>query len=229
MKARTKRSPIWTIPKQTLINYVSSANSFSDILRLLGMNNKGGNVRTLKQRLQCDGIDYTQVKHRTYSCRVYKRDKIPLELVLVENSTYSRHSLKQRLLKEGLLENVCSVCGQPPIWNNKPLVLELDHINGVFNDNRLANLRIICGHCHSQTPTYAGRRNKKQKIKKPRKSRSEKRPPRELLEQLVWNEPTTKIAARYGVSDKAVEKWCKFYGINKPSRGYWARKYSGVV
>ncbi len=35
--------------------------------------------------------------------------------------------------------------------------LELDHINGDRDDNRLGNLRVICPNCHAQTPTYRGR------------------------------------------------------------------------
>ena len=45
----------------------------------------------------------------------------------------------------------------------------------------------------------------------------------EDLERLVWKMPTTEVAALFGVSDKAVEKRCKKYGIRKPPRGYWAK------
>lgn len=48
------------------------------------------------------------------------------------------------------------------------------------------------------------------------------RPSKEELKKLIWTKPTTHIAKNFGVSDKAVEKWCKAYGIDKPPRGYWA-------
>ena len=50
------------------------------------------------------------------------------------------------------------------------------------------------------------------------------RPSKEILEKLVWEKPTTKIAFDYGVSDKSIEKWCKSYKINKPPRGYWSKR-----
>jgi hypothetical protein len=48
-----------------------------------------------------------------------------------------------------------------PNWNNKGLVLQLDHINGVHNDNRVENLRILCPNCHSQTDTFCAKNIKK--------------------------------------------------------------------
>ena len=49
---------------------------------------------------------------------------------------------------------------------------------------------------------------------------------KEELQKLVWEIPTEKIGKMYGVSGKAVEKRCKKYGIEKPPRGYWAKKRS---
>lgn len=48
--------------------------------------------------------------------------------------------------------------------------------------------------------------------------------PKDLLEELVWKIPTTLIARIYNVSDKAIEKRCKLYGIKKPPRGFWAKQ-----
>lgn len=47
------------------------------------------------------------------------------------------------------------------------------------------------------------------------------RPSKEELEKLLWEKPTSQIAIDFGVSDKAIEKWAKTYGIAKPPRGYW--------
>lgn len=47
------------------------------------------------------------------------------------------------------------------------------------------------------------------------------------LEKLVWEMPTVHVAALLGVSDKAIEKRCKKYGIRKPPRGYWRKVETG--
>lgn len=54
-------------------------------------------------------------------------------------------------------------------------------------------------------------------------SRKVVRPSKEELAKLIWEQSTAQLAKQFGVSDKAVEKWCKFYGIPKPPRGYWAK------
>ena len=50
-------------------------------------------------------------------------------------------------------------------------------------------------------------------------SRKVARPSKEELGALVWEVPTRQIAQQFGVSDVAVAKWCKAYGIPKPPRG----------
>ena len=60
--------------------------------------------------------------------------------VLVENSSYPRGNLKQRLFDTGLKTRSCEMCGQGERWRGKRMTLVLDHINGVSNDNRLENL-----------------------------------------------------------------------------------------
>jgi len=71
------------------------------------------------------------------------------------------YTIKEYLVKNNIVENKCSVCKLPPIWNNKPLTLQLDHINGDHFDNRVENLRLICPNCHTQTDTFTGRNTAK--------------------------------------------------------------------
>jgi Zn finger protein HypA/HybF involved in hydrogenase expression len=53
--------------------------------------------------------------------------------------------------------------------------------------------------------------------------RKVERPSKKELQQLIWEIPTIHIAKKFGVSDKAIGKWCKAYGIDKPPRGYWTK------
>lgn len=84
---------------------------------------------------------------------------IPLDLILSgKHPTYSTDKLKKRLLKEKILDEKCTFCGISNVWNDRPLILQLDHINGDGRDHRLENLRILCPNCHSQTETWCNRK-----------------------------------------------------------------------
>ena len=73
----------------------------------------------------------------------------------------SRLTIKRRLLALGVLQNRCDECGLSE-WRGKALSIQIDHINGVRDDNRLENLRMLCPNCHSQTETFASK-NKRNK------------------------------------------------------------------
>jgi len=74
-----------------------------------------------------------------------------------------RSAIKRRLLEAGILENRCDQCGISE-WRDRPLSIQIDHINGIRGDHRLENLRMLCPNCHSQTETFAARNKKQQTI-----------------------------------------------------------------
>lgn len=63
-------------------------------------------------------------------------------------------------LKKYLVEKrgeVCEECKISSTWNNKKLVLQLDHIDGNSDNNLPDNIRLLCPNCHSQTDTYSAK------------------------------------------------------------------------
>ena len=155
-------SKIRQLGKERLEAIANREPSFSAILRATGLTPKGGNIHTLIRVLDDFGIDYSHIprgkdanKGRKFSS---PPNKIELSEILVEGSQYRNTArIRVRLIEAGMLENKCVKCGQGPTWNGEPLTMNLDHINGVRDDNRIENLRILCPNCHSQTPTFAGK------------------------------------------------------------------------
>jgi 5-methylcytosine-specific restriction endonuclease McrA len=92
-----------------------------------------------------------EIKPRTFD--------MPTEQLL-SSPKRNRSHLKVRLTRAKLLENRCQGCNLTD-WLGRPLSMHLDHINGVKNDHRLENLRMLCPNCHSQTATYGGRNARK--------------------------------------------------------------------
>jgi len=85
---------------------------------------------------------------------------MPLEaLLVVGRKETSRSHLKGRLIQAGLKENRCEGCGISE-WNDRPITLELHHVNGDGLDNRLENLEVLCPNCHSLTDNWGGRGRK---------------------------------------------------------------------
>lgn len=50
----------------------------------------------------------------------------------------------------------CEVC-EGTEWMGRPMPLVLDHVNGNAADWRVSNLRLVCGNCDMQLPTYKSR------------------------------------------------------------------------
>lgn len=158
MKKR-KTSPIWLMPRAEFAILISESRSCGEVLAHFGFSRSGNNWGTVKRRCVDEGIDISHFDGRGIKLRALARTniEIPLDLVLVENSTYSRNVLKKRLLKSGILKNKCSICGLHGVWNSLPIKMRLDHINGVFNDNRIGNLRMVCPNCDSQLDTFCSK------------------------------------------------------------------------
>lgn len=220
--------------KEELQEIISNSTNINEALRKIGYKYLGGtNHNLFKQVCEELNIDYSHFTGITKNN--IKRNE---ENVFCENSTASQTTLKNWYLKGKYSEYKCSICGINE-WNNKPLVLRLDHINGINGDNRLDNLRWICPNCDSQLETFCRghkyirpkeeNHNYCQKCGKEISqnatycvecahliSRIVERPSREELKNLIRNKPFVQIAKQYGVSDKAITKWC--VANNLPSR-----------
>jgi hypothetical protein len=141
---------------------VASSLCYSEAIRKLGLRPAGGNHRVFRKYV--DEIWQIPTDHfnpqRARLANLGLRRPLALELVLVADSNHSRANLKRRLYNAGLKLRQCELCGQGEEWRGAKMALILDHINGVPNDNRLENLRIVCPNCAAALDTHCGRKNK---------------------------------------------------------------------
>jgi hypothetical protein len=153
---------------------VAESVSIAQVIRALGLAPSGGSYGTVAHWVATWDLD---ISHFTGQAWVGTRpggplpgQKYTLETIFCENSGYPTSHLLAVLLREGLRERVCERCGLAD-WQDQPIPLEVDHANGVRNDHRLENLRVLCPNCHALTPTWRGRKNRKPRSPKPPKLR----------------------------------------------------------
>ena len=137
---------------------VAASFNHAEALRLLGLCPTGGNTKLLKRWLVRWKIPTHHFDARAN--RRSGREPQPLEAILVERSSYARSNLKARLYKDGIKQPICEMCGLGEMWRGRPMGLILDHVNGVRDDNRLENLRIVCPNCAATLDTHCGRKNR---------------------------------------------------------------------
>ena len=160
-------------------------------------------------------------KFESYLARQNLEDKMnnkyPLEEIFANKyPIYPTGTLKKRLIKEGILEYKCVLCGNPGSHNGYPLTLQLDHVNGVNNDHRLENVRLLCPNCHTQQDTYAGKN-------KPRRERIPVVPFLEVKlekDKELWKEIKNDSAIRLGEWGWRV-RVAKLLGITPQNVNKW--------
>lgn len=188
---------------------VNNSNSIKEFLLNLGLRAAGGNYKQAAYYSKIHGIELPKCRPDNQTLQARLKKTITLEDILVENSTYSNSNMiKNRCFKAGLLKEKCYNCNLGPEWNGIKLTLQLEHINGIHNDNRIENLSILCPNCHTQTPTFCRKNNKKIKTSTSRSTKIEW-PELNILIDLVKSTNYSQVGLILGVSDNAVRKHIK--------------------
>lgn len=149
---------IYKLSDEQFVELLKKSSTISEVLFKLGYTVKGNSwgYSQVKRRMDDLNLDYSIFKGKSAVMKITKLNNVKKEDILKENCRHQRTVLRRYVIKNNLIPYKCAICGCTE-WQGKTLSLELDHINGVNNDNRLENLRFLCPNCHSQTSTYGSR------------------------------------------------------------------------
>jgi hypothetical protein len=152
-----------TWSENQLRQIVPQVHSVRQLLIRLNLKPCGGNYSQLLKYIKVYNVDTSHFTGKVWNKGLsgIGKPRVKLDALLVKGGNYQSFKLKKRLFEAGLKTARCELCG----WSKKTLdgriPVELDHINGDNQDNRLENLRILCPNCHSLQPTHRGKNIKK--------------------------------------------------------------------
>lgn len=143
-----------TYSDEDFISIVKKSSSYSSLCLNLGYKSKSGDlINRIKIRFNQLGLNEDDFKKQ-------ERIKRNVNNIFIENSTADQKTLRRWFIQGNYVEYKCSICKLEE-WQNKPISLILDHINGNNKDDRLNNLRWVCPNCNSQLETTGARNIKR--------------------------------------------------------------------
>lgn len=136
---------------------VFRSQSIRQVIIRLGLVPAGGNYETIKNKIESLGLDSSHFKGQGWNRGNRYHPKRNIEEYLQLNGVKIKsYKLKERLIREGIKDEKCECCSLNT-WMGEKIPLELEHVNGNRDDNRIENLKLLCPNCHAQTPTYRGK------------------------------------------------------------------------
>ena len=137
--------------KEELTEAIKNSLCWTDVCRMLSVTVCTTNFKRVQALVEAFGLSIAHFNPKSAFAR--GKHYWTHEEMLVEKSKVHRSVLRDYIRRHSVIEEKCSECSLKKEWNNKPIVLEIDHINGHSDDNRIENLRMLCPNCHSQTKT----------------------------------------------------------------------------
>lgn len=142
---------------------ILNCKSYRAVIFALGLVPAGGNYVQVQARIRALELDVSHFTGMGWSKgkRYHNSSRKSLGALLRVGSGVQSYKLKQRLYEVNIKQPKCELCSWAQMSEDGRIPVELDHINGNHQDNRLENLRILCPNCHSLQSTHRGRNKAK--------------------------------------------------------------------
>ena len=211
---------IYKLSDEQFVELLKNSSTISEVLFKLGYSVKGNSwgFAKIRQRMSDLNLDGSVFKGKSPITKYGSLHKVNASDILKPNCKHARSVLRRYVIKNNLIPYRCAICGCVE-WQGRTLSLELDHINGINNDNRIENLRFLCPNCHSQTTTY-GSRNQQRNDSEYEISDDL----RDLIETEYRKRNNIKqVSAALGIRRRVVNKVVSESGLKKSNQKYVIR------
>ena len=145
--------------RESLRAAISSSLSIRQVLQKCGLKPAGGNYNTVRKLIRDEKLDTSHFLGQGAN-RGKHTPRRPTLDYLNNKAPINSYKLKNRLIREGIMEHRCMSC-KLTTWLGKPIPVELHHRDGNKDNNTLSNLELLCHNCHSFTPNFRGKAIKK--------------------------------------------------------------------
>lgn len=138
--------------KELLEEAIRDSKSYSEALRKLGKRPVGGSITNMKFMCNKWNINTDHMTGQSHNKGNPSKRKLSAGEILVEGKDSDHRQNAQRLkraLDEIGREYKCVECNNPGKWFDEDLVLEIDHINNCYWNNKQDNLQYLCPNCHT--------------------------------------------------------------------------------
>lgn len=197
--------------EETICELVRTSNNIHQVcikFGLRGTNTEYERIYNIIHKYNLDISHFDKGIYPTIKKAVTKKKSLTLNEILCENVKYQSSELLKRLIKEGLKEKKCECCGLTE-WQGKEIPLELHHINGNHNDNRIENLQLLCPNCHAQTDNFC--RGKKER----------KHSQQLVSQQVVKYDKTKYVSCNFNLTkDEIIDEFKKYGTIDALEKKY---------
>lgn len=139
--------------KEDLQQVVSAYSSWSEVYAYYDLKVRSSSRSHLRKRAKALGIDTSHLTFKPAIDYIKGHNKLSFDEIFIMGKHVTGVRLRKALIEYGV-PYVCLFCKMSATWQDKPLVLQVDHVDGNNCNNLIENLRFLCPNCHSQTETW---------------------------------------------------------------------------
>lgn len=148
------------ISKENCEKIVKKVYSIAEFCREMGWKPCGGNYKTFHKYVKEYNLDTSHFTGQKSNLKNKNNVGKSIDEFFSKEKIIKSKDIINKLVSNGIKDYKCEKCGISK-WNGEEIRLQVHHKDGDHFNNEIDNIQLLCPNCHSQTDTFAGKKNKK--------------------------------------------------------------------